>query len=125
MEVKEVIEIDSGNIYEHLWSGGRDTLADLTDEQIDTILDILESACSDYTLTDLNDFFWFERDTIAEWLGFDSYDELMNGFNADDLRKDSGYYFDELNGNGKEYAATTKPLKMRYYQYDPDDRQFI
>lgn len=78
MEVTEVKEITSDNIYDELWSGGRDTLDDLTDEQIDTILSILESEGSDYTLTDLNDFFWFERDTIAEWLGFDSYDDLMN-----------------------------------------------
>ena len=26
---------------------------------------------------ELNDFFWFERDTIAEWLGYEDYDELM------------------------------------------------
>lgn len=79
MEVKEIIEVTSDNIYDELWSGGRDTLDDLTDEQIDTVLEILASSGEeDFSLTDLNDFFWFERDTIAEWLGFDSYDDLMN-----------------------------------------------
>ena len=28
--------------------------------------------------TELNDFFWFERDLIAEWLGYEDYDELMH-----------------------------------------------
>ena len=78
MEVIEVKEITSDNIYDELWSGGRDTLDDLTDEQIDTVLDILESEGEDYTLTELNDFFWFERDTIAEWLGYSDYEDLMN-----------------------------------------------
>ena len=30
------------------------------------------------SLTELNDFFWFERDTIAEWLGVKVYEDLMN-----------------------------------------------
>lgn len=72
-------EITKYNIHDELWSGGRDTLDDLTDEQIETVLEMLEeSVTPDFSLTDLNDFFWFERDTIAEWLGFDSYDDLMN-----------------------------------------------
>lgn len=76
-------EITINNIYDELWSGGRDTLDDLTDEQIETILAMLEeSVTPEFSLTDLNDFFWFERDTIAEWLGFDSYDDLMNENNV-------------------------------------------
>lgn len=72
-------EITEYNIYDELWSGGRETLDDLTDDQIATVLNMLEETVSpDFSLTDLNDFFWFERDTIAEWLGYDSYDDLMN-----------------------------------------------
>lgn len=47
------------------WSGGKDTADDLTCEQIDLIEEYLEEiypdGCSD---TDINDFFWFERDFI-------------------------------------------------------------
>jgi hypothetical protein len=38
------------------------------------IEEIFGGECSD---TELNDFFWFERDTIAEWLGYEDYDELI------------------------------------------------
>lgn len=61
------------------WSGGRDTVDDLFDSDFDIleprIEEIFDGECSD---TELNDFFWFERDTIAEWLGYEDYDELMH-----------------------------------------------
>ena len=62
----------------NFWSGACDTVADLTWDDFDILEPIIEDMfmgeCSD---TDLNDFFWFERDTIAEWLGYSDYDELM------------------------------------------------
>ena len=27
--------------------------------------------------TELNDIFWFEEDMIAEWLGYNNFDEIM------------------------------------------------
>ena len=76
-------EISVYDLWDMLWSGGRDTLDDLTVDEAQTILDILEeNQCSDecYTLTEINNFFWFERDTIAEWLGYECYEELMGRF---------------------------------------------
>ena len=70
-------EIDEYNIFNELWSGAQDTLADLTVDDVRTVLDILDSEGETMSLTELNDFFWFERDTIAEWLGYTDYDELM------------------------------------------------
>ena len=62
----------------NFWSGAIDTIDDLTWDDFDILEPIIEEMfegeCSD---TDLNDFFWFERDTIAEWLGYEDYDELM------------------------------------------------
>ena len=62
----------------NFWSGASDTVSDLTWEDFDILEPMIEEMfggeCSD---TDLNDFFWFERDTIAEWLGYEDYDELM------------------------------------------------
>ena len=62
------------------WSGGKDTMDDLTYDEIDTIEAMLEDVFCDKTPTDteINDFLWFERDTIAEWLGFENYDDLLN-----------------------------------------------
>lgn len=64
-------EIDSLDQFE-AWSGGRDTLNDLTASQRDELLGYLEDAFPDgCTDTELNDFLWFERDTINEWLKLD------------------------------------------------------
>ena len=62
------------------WSGAADTLEDLTDEQVEQIFDMLEETEGEegMSLTSLNDFFWFERDTIASWLGYENYEELMH-----------------------------------------------
>ena len=63
------------------WSGGEDTLDVLREkdlcDQLENILenDVFYDGCTD---TELNDFLWFERDTIAEWLGFFDWDDLEN-----------------------------------------------
>lgn len=63
------------------WSGGADTVADLTLEELEEVWERVEEMYSTVeeppTETDINDFFWFERDTIANWLGYNDYDELM------------------------------------------------
>ncbi|MCM1162010.1 MAG: hypothetical protein NC412_12390 [Roseburia sp.] len=72
-------EMDADALRKSLWSGGADTLHDLTNAEIETILYMLEDIFSEgMSLTELNDFFWFERDTIAEWLGVKVYEDLMN-----------------------------------------------
>lgn len=65
------------------WSGAKSTVAYLTDEELDTIESILDDCNPDgMDETELNDFFWFEEDTIAEWLGYKSFDEIMERENA-------------------------------------------
>lgn len=63
------------------WSGGADTVSDLTLEELEEVWERVEEMYSTDeeppTETDINDFFWFERDTIANWLGYNDYDELM------------------------------------------------
>ena len=67
------------------WSGARDRAKYLTDDQFDTIESILEDAYPDgMTDTEINDFFWFEEDTIADWLGYNSFEELMEESNNED-----------------------------------------
>ena len=61
------------------WSGARDNVKYLTDDELDTIQSILEDSYPDgMSKTDINDFFWFDCDTIAEWLGYSDFEELMN-----------------------------------------------
>ena len=69
---------DKDDLRDKLWSGAIDTINHLTNNEVKIVLDILEDAYKDnpLTLTQLNDFFWFEADTIAEWLGYESFEDL-------------------------------------------------
>jgi len=59
------------------WAGAIDRFEVLTNEDLDTLESVLEDAYPEgMSETELNDFFWFEEDTIADWLGFDSWEEL-------------------------------------------------
>ena len=61
------------------WSGAKDTVKYLTESELDTIESYLEELYPEgMTDTELNDFIWFEDDTIAEWLGYNDFNEIMN-----------------------------------------------
>ena len=60
------------------WSGAKDTVKYLTEDEINQIETILEDCFPDgMDETEINDFFWFEDDTIAEWLGYQSFEDIM------------------------------------------------
>ena len=60
------------------WSGAKDTVKYLTEDEINLIETILEDSFPEgMSETEINDFFWFEDDTIAEWLGYSSFDDIM------------------------------------------------
>lgn len=61
------------------WSGARDTVKYLTDAEVEEVFSVLEdSEPNGMDETAVNDFFWFEDDTIAEWLGWPDFETLMN-----------------------------------------------
>ena len=61
------------------WSGAKDRTEHLTKDEFDTIESMLEDLYPDgMSETQLNDLFWFDEDTIAEWLGYSSFEEIMN-----------------------------------------------
>jgi hypothetical protein len=62
----------------NFWSGACDTVKYLTLEELDIIEGILEDTYPDgIDETAINDIFWFECDFIAECLGYNSFDEIM------------------------------------------------
>lgn len=66
------------NNYDFFWARARDTVNNMTLEQIEEVFYMLEEIYPEgMTDTELNDFFWFEEDTIADWLGFDSFEDLI------------------------------------------------
>lgn len=62
------------------WQGGKDTADDLTREELETLESLIVEFFGEEipTDTEINDFFWFARDSIAEWLGYTNWEDLEN-----------------------------------------------
>lgn len=77
------------------WSGGKDTLETLIEKgDCDSVERLIEEIYADKeetpTETEINDFLWFERDFIAEHLGFRSWEDYEYGEEEDEDDED-GY----------------------------------
>lgn len=60
------------------WSGAKTTRSLLTDKELDLIEETLEDIePNGMDATSLNDFFWFDTDIIAEWLGYENYEQMF------------------------------------------------
>lgn len=61
------------------WSGGKATLDVLIEKGVcDQVEDFIDQCFQHPTATDINDFLWFERDQIAEYLGYEDWDAFEN-----------------------------------------------
>lgn len=63
------------------WGGGKDTLEALKErDDWDEVEDHIENVFIDEDVTDemINDYLWFERDAIAEALGYDDWEAYEN-----------------------------------------------
>ena len=82
------------------WSGAVNTVKTLDDDELQQVLDI---AFGDYeevpTDTEVNDFLWFETDTIADWLGYEDWEQLEKVKSGDTFWKDGDDYYDESDIN--------------------------
>ena len=61
------------------WGGAKDTVSLLTRDELEMIFDQLMEEyfeTSTPTETEINDFFWFDTDTIAEMLGYADFDTM-------------------------------------------------
>lgn len=70
------------------WLGGRDTLDTLIDRgDCQEVEDLIETVFLDQDATDedINDFLWFERDTIAEHLGYTDWESYEDGKEDDEF----------------------------------------
>lgn len=80
------------------WSGGFDTLAALKVMLTEDALDSLESwivnevfESEELTDTQLNDFLWFESDTIANHFGYDSWEDFEKNYGKEDADDEEDY----------------------------------
>ena len=115
------------------WSGGRDTLEVLIEKGLcDTVEacleDILDGDSSD---TYINDILWMERDMIAEWCGFSSWEALENGEEEEEEKEE-----EEVDNNFSRWCANQSrdcsgcpyqklhgmgDCETAYYHDNPDD----
>ena len=77
------------------WSGGHDTLETLKEKNlVDEVQAAIEEiyCCEEApTDTEINDFLWFERDTIAEWLGFSDWEALEYGEEEEENEEENAF----------------------------------
>lgn len=74
----KVIEETSLKDFE-FWGGAVNTVKYLTDDELDAIEESLEELYPDgMGKTEINDYFWFEDDDIAQALGYADFETLMN-----------------------------------------------
>ena len=78
--INEYGKNDFYNLYDNSWSGAKDTLDDIRNANLeDEFMDLLDTYFGteeEVDDTELNDFIWFERDTIYEDLGLDENGEV-------------------------------------------------
>ena len=66
----------------NFWSGAKDNASELTDSQLDTIESILEDIYPDgMSESSVNDLFWFDFETVKEWLGIEEEEEEEEDIN--------------------------------------------
>ena len=116
------------------WSGGRDTLEVLIEKGLcDTVEACLEEVLGeDISDTAINDVLWFERDTIADWCGFSSWEALENGEEEDEEEaeeEEADNNFSRWCGNQSRDCSGCPYQKLHgmgdcetaYYHDNPDD----
>ena len=115
------------------WSGGRDTLGVLIEKGLcDTVEacleDILDGDVSD---TYINDILWMERDMIAEWCGFASWEALENGEEEEEETEEEeeennfsrwcGNQSRDCSGCPYQKLINLSDCETAYYHDNPDD----
>lgn len=61
------------------WSGAKSNAELLTPDELDLIDEYLQDISNEpLSKTEVNDFMWFETETIADWLEYSSWEELFN-----------------------------------------------
>ncbi len=122
MLVKKEFDFD---FYDDTWSGAQDRMHSLTDELRTELENIIEGEVAAVfgeeipTDTAVNDFLWFEDDTYAEWLGFDSADQMWKycdlineGIDEDEIWIDENY---------PDKLKTTQDIIDEFETYKLDD----
>lgn len=122
-EMKITQEMDLSDF--DFWDGGKDTRDALTYDQLRDIEITLEGLYPNgITDEELNDLFWFERDQIAEWLGFYNWEELVTGEVTQEWDEDADKDWNFTESVDKKYSIKEDSLGddvdkyQRWVDYD-------
>lgn len=104
------------------WSGGKDTLDVLIEkgdcDEVEQLIEEMETLGTD---TAINDFLWFERDFIAEHLGYKDWEAYEEGWSLEDL-EEAENWFDE---SEFDFLAELAGIKREDYVNGEDDDDFV
>ena len=76
MTIQVTSEFDFNDLMVQCWSGAVDTLNRIYDNNMeDAFMDLLNEIFEAPTMTDINDYLWFDADCIYESLGISEDDE--------------------------------------------------
>lgn len=101
------------------WSGGKDTLDTLIKrDDWEAVEEHIENVFMEEDVTDgmINDYLWFERDAIAEALGYRDWDAYEEGWSESDL-EDAEDWFHAIDEN----EVLEKISGMKLSDYDDED----
>lgn len=119
MTVKKEYEFDFLN---DTWSGANDRMKSLTDDlryKLENILSDTEEIFGEEIPDDttVNDFLWFDDDTYADWLGFNSADQLWKYCDLIENGADEDAIYEDYDGN----LVTEDVVINAFEQYKEDD----
>ena len=76
MTIQVTSELDFNDLMTQCWGGAVDTLNRIYDNNMeDAFMDLLNEIFESPTMTDINDYLWFDADCIYASLGISEYDE--------------------------------------------------
>lgn len=118
--------VESSLRYFPAWSGGKSTL-DLLIERgdVDTVESMIEDAFYGQEVSDddINDFLWFDSDTIAEWLGYEDWEAYVEGWSVEDLENAEEWFVDLE--DVEEYERITGKKRSGWPKGEDGDGDFM
>lgn len=101
------------------WSGGKDTLDTLKEKNdVDAVEALIDGmGLEDATDTDINDILWFERDAIAECLGYKDWEAYEEGWSMSDWEDAEDWFEDAPTAMREDISG----LKLSDYE---DEEEF-
>ena len=109
------------------WSGGKDTLDVLKEKgDCDNVESWIEGlGMEDATDTTINDILWFERDAIAEALGYRDWDAYEEGWSESDLEDAEEWWINCVECVRIELSGTEDEDEQDKWWDDLDDEKKV